>query len=262
LLYDSSWIHIVHIPSKELGQIWIEKVHFVSVAAALDVFNTPWFAWVDAGNAAYRDKKPPSSVWPDVAAVAQLPLDRVVYTDSEDEHHRFAGTAFMYHKNMVPRVLEMFDVALRKCIALHNDWRCGCEQCVFTLAMTAQPVRFEQIGTGYGAVVTFLASPSFQLPSASLDVTSSASASTCLYSSQCMRYAVVTMVSTPEYTVGANVLLFSLRKHMDSATLGQISFVALLINNKAFNDAIVAAYTICSSPYRFRYRWALLCAHI
>lgn len=61
----------------------------------------------------------------------------------------------------------------------------------------------------------------------------------CLQSVQATKFAIVTMVSSKDYVVGANVLLYSLRKYMDPEVLPLICFIALFIEGKA-NDGILA----------------------
>ena len=48
-------------------------------------------------------------------------------------------------------------------------------------------------------------------------------------------YAITTLVSTSEYTVGANVLLFSVRKFIIPSVLQRVTFIALLIEGKPDN---------------------------
>ena len=53
-------------------------------------------------------------------------------------------------------------------------------------------------------------------------------------------YAIFTMVSSADYVVGANVLLFSIKKFLPSHLKTQVDFVALLIHEHADNDVVVA----------------------
>ena len=53
------------------------------------------------------------------------------------------------------------------------------------------------------------------------------------------KYAVITMVSTPEYAVGANVLLYSIKKHMKPSILPLVGFYVLLIKEHTNNEEIL-----------------------
>jgi len=160
--YSPAWTHELHVPSAELGKVWLEKVVCLKHAADEDMFKTAWFAWVDAGNVEYRDKPVPPEPWPAAAAVAQLPHESVVCTGNGFEHE-IAGTAFLYHRDFAGSVLQMFNDAFAECAATFSDYRCGSDQIVFSFARRAHPERFCQIGIGYGAIVPILHSPSFQL---------------------------------------------------------------------------------------------------
>ena len=67
-------------------------------------------------------------------------------------------------------------------------------------------------------------------------------------------YAVVTMVSTQGYVVAANVLYYSLQKHMDSQIFMQTDFIALLIqdhpaeSNQQIMHELHKGWITCSVP--------------
>ena len=65
------------------------------------------------------------------------------------------------------------------------------------------------------------------------------STSKCLLAEQESLYAIATMVSTRDYVVGANVLLYSLRKHLDPKFLPLVTFVALFIEGKSNDDILM-----------------------
>ena len=72
-LYDRAWVEPVHIPTAELGMIWLEKVFMIEKAAALNPFSSQWYAWMDAGCALYRQRAPGPKPWPSEQALALLP---------------------------------------------------------------------------------------------------------------------------------------------------------------------------------------------
>ena len=154
-LYHPSWTNKVHVPSAELGKIWLEKVFCIRSAAKLNFFRTEWFAWVDAGIAAYRDVVMPSVRWP--PDVASLPQKQIIYTHvSDGAYHHFAGTAFMYHASLVSRITLLFTAAINTCAHTVNDWRCGNDQYIFTQILEENPTLFRRVGDGYGDVVRIL----------------------------------------------------------------------------------------------------------
>ena len=55
---SDDWINF-HIPSKELGMIWNEKIHLLRFAKDIDVNPTEFYIWIDAGICVYRENKPP-----------------------------------------------------------------------------------------------------------------------------------------------------------------------------------------------------------
>ena len=124
-LYNPAWVHEMHVPTPELSTIWLEKVFLVQRAARANPFNSSWFAWMDAGCAACRERPPGDELWPAERALAQLPRDRVIYTHVDAWYHHFAGTAFMYHADMVTPVRERFENEARRCAATLNAWPCG-----------------------------------------------------------------------------------------------------------------------------------------
>jgi len=159
-LYNPAWVHEMHIPMPELGTIWLEKVFLVQRAARANPFNSSWFAWMDAGCAAYRERPPGDEPWPAERALAQLPRDRVIYTHVDAWYHHFAGTAFMYHADMVTPVRERFENEARRCAATLNAWPCGHDQFILTQLLDRNPAAFFKLGDGYGDLMLLLAAAS------------------------------------------------------------------------------------------------------
>ena len=128
-----------------------EKVKLVQEAAKRNVYGTEWFMWVDAGNALYRDRKPPASPWPN--SEINLPTDKIIYTGSNAPEHDFAGTAFMYHKDMCDTVSDLFYEQFELCSKNENNWTCGSDQCLFTELKKRKPEMFYRVGEGYGNLI-------------------------------------------------------------------------------------------------------------
>lgn len=155
--YSPNWTHPIHVPSVDLARMWIGKVSLVSDAARLNFFNTSWFAWLDAGLASYRDSAPPSQPWPNPVKLAELPTDKIIYTDSgSQEWHNFAGTAFMYHISIVDKVEREMRDAYERCAREENSWMCGTDQILFTRIKKDNTDLFHKIGVGYGNLVNNL----------------------------------------------------------------------------------------------------------
>jgi len=148
--YKDSWVHDVHVPTPELGKIWIEKVAMMNEAIKINPYKSDWFAWVDAGNAYYRDDKPPSYPWPSSNILSKLPKDKIVYVGTNVKEHDFAGAVFIYHKNIAEKVHQLFFEQYSLCSVEHDDWQCGHDQCIFTDLKKRHPDLFHRMGDGYG----------------------------------------------------------------------------------------------------------------
>lgn len=150
--YNDTWTHEVHVPTTDVGKIWIEKVKMVEEAAKMNYFDTEWFAWVDAGNAYFRYSRPSLFSWPSRDAVSKFPKDKIIYVGTNDEQNRhdFAGGAFMYHKNIIQKVSNLFYEQYLMCQKERNNWECGSDQCIFTELKKRIPEMFHRLGDGHG----------------------------------------------------------------------------------------------------------------
>ena len=156
-LYNSAWVHAAHVPTAELGMIWLEKVFLMQRAARANPFNSSWFAWMDAGCAAYRERLPGVEPWPAERELARLPRDRIIYTHVQEWYHHFSGTAYMYHADMIKPVRERFEDEVRRCAATLNAWPCGNDQYLMTQLLDRHPAAFYRLGDGYGELMPLLA---------------------------------------------------------------------------------------------------------
>jgi hypothetical protein len=44
--YDEKWTHPKHVKTADLAVLWLDKVHMVAEVAALNPFQSEWFAWI------------------------------------------------------------------------------------------------------------------------------------------------------------------------------------------------------------------------
>jgi hypothetical protein len=146
--YNPEWTHSLHVPSSELGMIWQEKLNLLTLASQF--VNKPFLAWIDAGNAFYRNRFPPSSKEWSSKVISTLPLDKISYCYVKEDYHSFAATAFIIPKKMLPLLDELFyneyEIAKKEI----NDWRCGSEQFLWTRLREKYPSLFHIMSYGYG----------------------------------------------------------------------------------------------------------------
>jgi len=164
--YRAEWTHQKHVRSSDLAVVWLDKVYMMSDVADMNPYHSEWFAWIDAGVAMYREQKMPSTVWPNPAILPHLPKHRIIYSDSgAHPAHSFAGTAFMYHGDIVTTVRDKFMQVYETCVNKYSTeqprklWVCGIDQGHFTEMKKAEPDLFVNTGVGYGAMVQELFKP-------------------------------------------------------------------------------------------------------
>lgn len=151
---------ITHVPTIAVASIWNEKVFFIARALESNYYQSEWFAWVDSGNGYARKNLLPTTPWPNEKVLLTLPQDQIIYTTSwfPWKYHSVAGTAYLYHKNIVGEVVKRYSEIFYKCIN-QPTWRCGSDQCLLSDMKAVSPNFFYQIGYGYGNLVPILFSP-------------------------------------------------------------------------------------------------------
>jgi len=240
--YKPQWIHPIHIPSQELGKIWLEKIYLMERSMKVNPFHSEWFAWMDAGNAYYRSKIVPPFRWPDPNILGNLPKNKIIHTTSESytsSVHTFAGTAFAMHRTFVSSVAEDFRQALYSCsivtkVGNHimEGYECCSDQYIFSIMKEKNSSMFHNLAPneqGYGTLIPLLGFSKFDRVSSS---NISLRMLTNLKSARSSKkISVMTMVSSDEYVKGANALYYSLVAHWDATLLGQTSFVALVVDS-------------------------------
>jgi len=141
-----NWIDPKHVPSKELGMIWNEKIHMLKVAKDMDENPTDFYVWSDAGIAPYRENEPPQ-VRLNLKDVDSLPKDKLCYSYVSDSYHNFAATCLIIHRDIIDDFHDKYYELLSNC---NDNWKCGSDQYIFTKMMNKYPDMFYKISEGYG----------------------------------------------------------------------------------------------------------------
>jgi hypothetical protein len=159
---DKMRLDRAHCPSAELNMIWNEKIFLIEKAAALNPFKSSYFAWVDAGICSYRSKMAPSTPFPDINKLVNLPKDKLIFTSSVESfeperlsgyYHYVCGTAYVLHRDIIPRFVELYREYIDKLINLSKIYT---DQVIWTHIYRDYPELFYKLGNGYGEVVPLL----------------------------------------------------------------------------------------------------------
>lgn len=153
-----------HCPSVKLNLIWNEKLFLVQKAFKLNPFSSDFFMWIDAGICVYRHQSPPTSSFPNLDKLVNLPTDKFIYSSSSIynenkfkkgkyhlHHHVSAGT-FILHKNIIEKCTKIYSEYL-KLIDKNDIWT---EQVILTLMYKNNPSLFYKYCDGYGTICSNL----------------------------------------------------------------------------------------------------------
>jgi hypothetical protein len=159
-------IHNTHVPSKELGLIWLEKMNLVLEASIVNPYKSVWFCWIDSGICIYRDKTPPLSPFPNPNKMHLLSSTQINYCTSEtisndnlnkiknwEYIHNISGTSFILHISLIKKIYDLFYNYLNKCINETNEFICYSDQCIWSHIYVDYPELFNKIGDGYGNII-------------------------------------------------------------------------------------------------------------
>uniref|UniRef100_A0A6C0HNE2 Uncharacterized protein n=1 Tax=viral metagenome TaxID=1070528 RepID=A0A6C0HNE2_9ZZZZ len=160
----SNDIHAVHVPSKELGFVWLEKINLVLESSVLNPYKTEWFAWIDAGICVFRDKAPPTTECPNINKMDLLAKDKFNYCTSDGEKpdssikqwnntHNISGGIFVLHISFIPIFHDLFYKYLNKCISETNTFTCYSDQIILAHIFYDSPELFNKISNGYGTLI-------------------------------------------------------------------------------------------------------------
>eukprot|EP00419_Tripos_fusus_P030088 CAMPEP_0172699506 /NCGR_PEP_ID=MMETSP1074-20121228/30225_1 /TAXON_ID=2916 /ORGANISM="Ceratium fusus, Strain PA161109" /LENGTH=850 /DNA_ID=CAMNT_0013520721 /DNA_START=72 /DNA_END=2624 /DNA_ORIENTATION=- len=164
-----SFTHPVHVPSRELGCVWLSKLHLL-VQSATKHPEYAWHVWLDAGMHTVCEFKPDrQNEWPSLLSLIRLPPDKMIVSQSEHACdkcpvsrtewpycHCIAGTAFAVHRSMLPKLVPLFRSALQACLKAVGEgpdgWHCMNDQVIMSKLIWEQPELFDNHRMGYGAV--------------------------------------------------------------------------------------------------------------
>ena len=156
-------IHPVHCPSVQLNLIWNEKIFMLQKAYKLNIYNTDYFMWIDAGISCYRTKSPPNKPFPNIKKLLALPKDKFIYSYSKKYNekkvsrntkwcHITAG-AYILHKNIINKFVKIYKQYLDKLLVKNNIWT---EQVILTHIFKDKQNLFYELTYGYGGVVEYI----------------------------------------------------------------------------------------------------------
>ena len=141
-----NWIESTHVPSKELGMIWNEKINLLKIAKDQDNSPTEFYVWIDAGVAPYRDLSPPDDRL-NIKDVNSLPKNKLCYSGVNEDYHNFSGTVLIIHRDFIDTFHNKYYNMLSIC---DDGWKCGSDQYIFTKLLKTEPEMFHKISEGYG----------------------------------------------------------------------------------------------------------------
>lgn len=142
---SNKWIISTHVPSKELGMIWHEKIHLIKLAKDSDIVKTDFYIWIDAGIASYRNTMPPRKRL-NLKDTTSLPKNKLCYSSVNESYHSFAASCLIIHVDFIDEFHEIYYKYLKNC----NSMYCGSDQYIFTQIMHDRPELFYRIADGYG----------------------------------------------------------------------------------------------------------------
>jgi hypothetical protein len=149
--YKEEWTHPLHVPSRDLGMIWLEKINLLMEAAK--IVDSEYLVWLDAGLPLFREKQPPPYEWLE-DVIRALPYDRIGYALVNESHniHSFGGGFLIMHRRIIPLIHHLFynqyDIARN----VYNDWRVGSDQIIFTNLRGKYPELFHATSYDYGDI--------------------------------------------------------------------------------------------------------------
>ena len=147
--YQDNWIDKTHVPSKEIGMIWNEKIHLLKIARDYNIVNnknTQFYIWIDAGISSYRDTAPPN-IRLNLKDTNSLPHDKLCYSHIDGDYHSFSGGVLLIHESFITTFHDIYYKYLNTC---QSRWKCGSDQFILTNILKDKPELFYKMSEGYG----------------------------------------------------------------------------------------------------------------
>ena len=171
--FSKIYIHNIHVPSIELGKIWLEKIFLLRKAKELNIYNSEWYAWNDAGNSYYRRKKHKllNKIWPNINKINILDKKKINFTISIEKYYKklkkkdvlngrhFVSGTYVIHKNLIDEFCNVFEKYINIMIKKTKNKKkyvCLSDQCILTMIYIDKPELFNCIGKGYGVFIKLL----------------------------------------------------------------------------------------------------------
>lgn len=160
---DRMRVDPLHCPSAELNIIWNEKIFLIEKAKELNIFNTEYFAWIDAGVCTFRHRPAPTTPFPNRDTLSLLPKGKCLFTSSiapvfeserlaESNYHFISGT-YILHADCIDTLTNLY----REYLSLYIEpTRIYTDQVILTYIYRDHPHLFHNIGHGYGELFNIL----------------------------------------------------------------------------------------------------------
>jgi hypothetical protein len=153
----------LNCPSAELNIIWNEKIFLIERAKQLNIYNTEYFAWIDAGVCTFRDRSPPIVEFPNKNKLALLPKNVCLFTSSfpnfypnelKNNNYHFISGTYIIHIDMIDTIVSLYKEYIEKYM---EPSRIYTDQVILTYIYRDHPHLFHQVGSGYGEILNILA---------------------------------------------------------------------------------------------------------
>ena len=127
---ENKYISVVHVPSADLGCIWLAKIDLLQYSASqLPEYN--WHLWLDIGIHSSHDIS--STRFPNLARLSFLPKNKLIVSNSYKKcnidyykqqyfqyDHCISGTSYLVHKSFINKLRTKFHDTFEKCLEVHR----------------------------------------------------------------------------------------------------------------------------------------------
>ena len=156
--YNENHTEPTHVPSIELGLIWLNKIEMMKIASEINYYNSDWFVWIDAGISSLRDVN--------LATPLKLNIDfnnldknKFYYGSSSNDIdivsdkweyiHNVQGGFFILYKNMINKAFNLFMDYHKKCLSNINNYICMSDQVIWSHIKNDNNDMFVKLCDGY-----------------------------------------------------------------------------------------------------------------